>query len=102
MIVRSPESNQMPGFSNDEINARLATIPCWEFSNGQIAREFKFEAFLGGIEFVRSVADIAERLDHHPDIDVRYTTVRVAVSSHDVGGITERDFRLADRINALG
>jgi 4a-hydroxytetrahydrobiopterin dehydratase len=92
----------MPGLSNDQINTRLATIPYWEFSNGQIAREFKFEAFLDGIEFVRKVADIAEHLDHHPDMDVRYTSVRVAVSSHDVGGITERDFRLATRINALG
>jgi 4a-hydroxytetrahydrobiopterin dehydratase len=92
----------MPGLSNDEINARLATIPGWEFSGSQIAREFKFEAFLDGIEFVRNVADLAERLDHHPDIDIRYTSVRVAVSSHDVGGITERDFRLAIGINALG
>jgi 4a-hydroxytetrahydrobiopterin dehydratase len=95
------KDDRMPGFSSDEIEKRLSQVPGWNYSDGQIAREFNFGAFMDGIEFVHRVAEIAEQLDHHPDIDVRYSTVRVAVSSHDVGGITDRDFRVADRINAL-
>ncbi len=56
---------------------------------------------MAGIEFVRNVAAAAEDADHHPDIDIRYSTITIAVSSHDVGGITERDFALAATINGL-
>ena len=89
----------MAGIPVPEIKTRLTSIPGWEYSDGKLCREFQFDRFMDGIEFVHRVAEIAEEIDHHPDIDIRYTTVRVAASSHDVGGITERDFTLAARID---
>lgn len=91
----------MAGLSESEVTERLAKVDGWSSDDGQIARTFEFDRFLDGIEFVRKVAVAAETADHHPDIDIRYSTIRVAVSSHDVGGITERDFKLAMAINAL-
>jgi len=67
----------------------------WARDGDQIKVEFQFKAFMDAIAFVQRVADVAERLNHHPDIDVRYTTVRLVVSTHDAGGLTELDLALA-------
>ena len=91
----------MAGYSEQEITEGLSSLPGWQYDGSQIARKFEFDTFLGGIEFVRRVAEAAEAADHHPDIDIRYSSIAIAVSSHDVGGITDRDFRLAAEINAL-
>lgn len=91
----------MPGLSESEINTRLEGFDGWAYEDGQITRTFSFETFLGGIDFVGRVAQAAEAADHHPDIDIRYSNIKIAVSSHDVGGITERDFRLAAVIDGL-
>ena len=91
----------MAGYSEQEITEGLSSLPGWQYHGTQIARTFEFGTFLGGIEFVRRVAEAAEAADHHPDIDIRYSSIAIAVSSHDVGGITDRDFRLAAEINAL-
>ncbi len=91
----------MAGMSDSEIESGLSSIPGWSYEDGQLTRSFAFDTFLGGIDFVGKAAQAAEAADHHPDIDIRYSTIKVAVSSHDVGGITDRDFKLAAALNAL-
>lgn len=91
----------MPGLSNDEIANRLSDLPGWSFEGGQLTRTFSFDGFMTAIAFVDSVAVAAESADHHPDIDIRYSNIKVSVSSHDVGGITDRDFKLATAVSGL-
>lgn len=91
----------MPGLSEGEITSRLNAVPGWSYVDGQLTRTFSFDGFLKGIDFVVKVAGAAEKADHHPDIDIRYTDIKVSVSSHDVGGVTERDFKLAAAVSRL-
>ena len=91
----------MAKLSSAEITERLKATPDWGLDNGAIARSFSFSDFLAAMKFVNSVAEIAERAGHHPDIDVRYNKVTLALSSHDAGGITERDFSLAGEIEKV-
>ena len=67
----------------------------WVRDGDRLTVEFRFATFMDAIGFVNVMADHAERLDHHPDIDIRYTTVRLVVSTHDAGGLTELDLTLA-------
>ena len=91
----------MPAFSPAQITQGLAAIPNWRLENGSLARSFSFSDFREAMSFVNSVAAAAERAGHHPDIDIRYNKVNLALSSHDAGGITERDFSLAAEIGKL-
>lgn len=83
-----------------QIRRALSALPGWTFSRGAIRRKYDFKTFLDGIRFVVAVADLAEAMDHHPDLDIRYRTIRVALSTHDAGGITDKDFALAGRIES--
>lgn len=80
---------------------RLASLPGWSERDGAIERTFRFPGFLAAIRFVDRIALTAEEANHHPDIDVRYDRVRLALATHDAGGITVRDFDLAARADAL-
>lgn len=91
----------MARFNETEISSKLKDIPGWNYQDGQLTRTFSFDSFLKGIDFVNNVAKTAEDADHHPDIDIRYSDIKVSVSSHDVGGITERDFNLAAKVSEL-
>ena len=84
-----------------QLAARLQDAPEWAVDDGQIAREFTLGTFMAAIEFVGAVAAIAEELNHHPDIDIRYRRIRIAVSTHSAGGLTELDFALAARVDRL-
>lgn len=86
--------------ADDEIAKRLEDSPGWERAGKAIRRQYAFGSFTQAISFVNRVAAIAEELDHHPDILVEYSKVTIALSSHDAGGITARDFRLAQRIDS--
>ncbi len=83
-----------------EIAARLAALPGWTREGDVVRRAFTFPAFADGIRFVDRVAVLADAADHHPDIDVRWTTVTMALSTHSAGGLTAKDFELAARIDA--
>ncbi|RFU40072.1 4a-hydroxytetrahydrobiopterin dehydratase [Actinomadura logoneensis] len=83
------------------IAERLEELPGWSREGGEIRRGFEAPSFAAGIELVVAVAEAAEEADHHPDIDVRWTTVRFALSTHSAGGLTALDFALAHRIDAL-
>ncbi len=84
--------------SDAEIAQRLPRLKGWERAGGAIRKSFSFGKFAEGIRFVDRVAAAADALDHHPDIDIRYTTVTMQLSTHSAGGLTGKDFELAERI----
>jgi 4a-hydroxytetrahydrobiopterin dehydratase len=87
--------------SQAEISARLAAIPRWQLVNGEIVRTFEFPDFTASLAFVNKVGQLAESANHHPDIDIRYNKVRLALVTHDAGGLTNNDFDLAAKIESL-
>ena len=91
----------MPMLDKDEVQERLSSLPGWHEQHGEIVRQFEFPDFVTAVDFVNSVAAKAEAAGHHPDIDIRYNKVRLALVSHDAGGLTQRDFDLAAAIEDL-
>jgi 4a-hydroxytetrahydrobiopterin dehydratase len=87
----------MSSLSAAEIQARLARLPGWQIENGELVRTFAFKDFLGSLRFVNAVGELAEAAGHHPDIDIRYSRVRLSLVTHDAGGITDKDFALAEQ-----
>jgi 4a-hydroxytetrahydrobiopterin dehydratase len=85
----------------DAAKALLKKVPEWELEKKHIERTFEFDDFSESIDFVNGVAEVAEDEEHHPDIDIRYNKVRLILSTHSKGGLTELDFNLAERIDTL-
>ncbi len=89
--------------SKEEIARQLKKIPEWDLDGSRIVRTLEFDGFEESVEFVNDVADIAERHGHHPDIDIRYDKVVLAITTHSADGLTEEDFLLAGAIDhAIG
>jgi 4a-hydroxytetrahydrobiopterin dehydratase len=82
------------------IQEKLGRLSGWERAGDAIRKEFRFADFAQAMAFVTRVALRAEAMDHHPDILISYSRVTLTLSSHDAGGLTERDFRLAEKIDA--
>ena len=78
-----------------------AVSAAWRIEGDAIVKVVKFADFATALAYVDSVGEVAEELDHHPDIELRYDTVTLRASTHYLGGITENDFRLAGRIDQL-
>ena len=89
----------MPRLTDDQARERAAALDGWELRAMDIRKEYKFETFEGAMAFVNRVAALAEEADHHPDFLIEYDRVTLTLTSHDSGGLTERDFRLARRID---
>lgn len=87
--------------TESEIKSALESVPQWNEGGGELQRTFQFDDFVGAMKFVNRVAESAEADEHHPDILIRYNKVTLTMSTHDAGGITSRDFRLATTINGL-
>ncbi len=87
--------------SKDQVTKELAALPGWERSGKNITRTYVLKDFVHAMGFVNSVALLAEKANHHPDIDIRWNKVTLALSTHSEGGLTEKDFSLARAINAL-
>ena len=85
----------MPALNTKQIGLHLTTVPDWTKRAQTICRTFKFEGFLMSIAFVRRIAKRAQKINHHPDIDIRFDKVTLTLTTHDEGGITEKDFSLA-------
>lgn len=85
----------MSPLSEAEISSHLASVPSWHVQNGELVKTFTFRDFRGALAFVNKVGELAERAGHHPDIDIRYNKVRLALVTHDAGGLTMKDFELA-------
>lgn len=84
-----------------EVRRRLPEIAGWRLDAGEIRRTFTFPSFKEAVAFVDRVAVAADEAGHHPDIDIRYTSVHLSLSTHDEGGITDKDFALAARVNQI-
>jgi len=91
----------MPVLEERIVAVKLKAMPQWRLEKGELVRLCEFANFVEAMEFVNSVAELAEGAGHHPDIDIRYNKVRLALISHDAGGLTERDFDLAAAIDSL-
>ena len=92
----------MPARLSDlEIQRALGALPGWMRRGNVLTKSFTWPTFAKGIEFVTRVAKAADAADHHPDIDIRYTKVTCTLSTHDAGGITELDLKLAGEIEKL-
>ena len=86
--------------SDLEIQRALGGLSGWSRRGETLTKTYTFEKFAEGIAFVGRVAKIADEMDHHPDIDIRYTKVTMTLSTHDAGGITKSDLDLAERIES--
>lgn len=91
----------MSALSSADVDSRLKSLPGWNVESGELVRTFQFSDFRGSMAFVNKVADLAEEAGHHPDIDIRYDKVRLALVTHDQGGLTEKDFTLAAKAGKL-
>jgi 4a-hydroxytetrahydrobiopterin dehydratase len=87
--------------SDAEVATALAMLPGWERDGDTIVKRYERASFPDAIAFVVRIGFFAEKADHHPDLDVRWRAVRVVLSSHDAGGITERDLSLARQIESI-
>jgi 4a-hydroxytetrahydrobiopterin dehydratase len=91
----------MPALHSKQIKLHLHDVPNWSKRAQTILRTFKFEGFLKGIDFVSRIAGKAQKMNHHPDIDIRFDQVTLTLTSHDEGGITEKDFLLAKQCDEV-
>ena len=87
--------------SDGEIHQALEQLPGWKQNGKAIERVFQFENFVKAMEFVNQIAEAAEAVNHHPDILIKYNQVTLTLVSHDSGGVTQRDIKMAGRINEL-
>jgi 4a-hydroxytetrahydrobiopterin dehydratase len=85
----------MPALTAKEIKLHLKAVPDWSKRAQTISRTFKFADFLNSIAFVNRIAKCAQKINHHPDIDIRYDKVTLTLTTHNEGGITGKDFSLA-------
>lgn len=83
------------------VHEKLATLKNWKLEGSEIVRHIEFPGFPEAMQFVNKVAEKAQAANHHPDIDIRYNKVRLALVSHDAGGITDSDFEMAAAIDKL-
>jgi len=86
---------------SSQLNTWIKKVPEWELDGKRIVRSFDFDSFIDSVDFVNGVAEIAEDLGHHPDVDIRYGKVDLYITTHSAGGLTEADFELASKIDTL-
>lgn len=91
----------MTTLTEDEMRTALALLPGWSRDGDAISRQFTFPTFPAGIAFVDRVAQVAEQIGHHPDISINYNVVALRLSTHEAGGVTEKDVDLARRLDQL-
>jgi len=91
----------MPALTTKKVRQHLKTVPHWSLRAQTIIRSFKFEGFLESIAFVNRIARQAQKMNHHPDIVIRYNKVTLKLTTHDEGGITGKDFSLAQQGDAV-
>ncbi len=85
----------------EEIARQLADLPGWAGDEVELARSYSFPEFLVLVRAVDEIAVVAEAMNHHPDLDIRWRTLRVVLSTHDAGGVTQLDIEMAHRIHEI-
>ncbi len=91
----------MPRLSEDEIAAQLEALGGWSRRGDELVKTFKLASFPAAVAFVAHLGFLAEAAGHHPDIDIRYNKVTLALTTHDAGGLTAKDFALAAAADEL-
>ncbi|HSI81889.1 MAG TPA: 4a-hydroxytetrahydrobiopterin dehydratase [Solirubrobacterales bacterium] len=91
----------MARLGEGEIETRLGELDGWQREGEAITKEFDRGDFVGSVEFVKALVGPAEEMNHHPDVTISWSTVGVTLTTHSEGGLTENDFELAKRIDAL-
>ena len=94
------EANTM-SLNQTEIDQKILTVPGWQQKDQSITRTFKFKDFVEAIDFVNQLVEPAEAAGHHPDLAISYNEVIISLTSHDAGGLTQKDFDLAQSISQL-
>ena len=89
----------MAALTHQQASTLLASLPDWKIEAGELVRTFSFKDFVASLAFVNRVGKLAESAGHHPDIDIRYNKVRLALVTHDAGGLTIKDFDLAAAVD---
>ena len=87
--------------SDTEISQQLPSLPGWTIENQQLRRTYQFKNFVESIDFVNRLVEPAEKAGHHPDIVISYNQVTIRLTTHDAGGLTQKDFDLAEIISQL-
>ena len=90
----------MPKLKSADIRMALRSVPGWKKKGALIVRTYKFKDFVAAMKFVNAIARLAEKAWHHPDIDIRWNKVTLALTTHDQGGLTTKDFALARKFDA--
>jgi 4a-hydroxytetrahydrobiopterin dehydratase len=91
----------MARLNDEEIEERRARLDGWERSGDAIVKQFDNGDFKGSVEFVNAITPLADEMNHHPDLEISWKTVTVTITTHSEGGLTDGDFELAGRIDAL-
>ena len=92
----------MPALTTKQIKLHLEAVPNWSKRAQTILRTFEFDGFLESIAFVNRIAKKAQKMNHHPDIEIKFNKVTLKLTTHDEGGITEKDFALARQCDKEG
>ena len=87
--------------SQTEIEQKIQALPQWEQQDQTLTRTFKFKNFVESVDFVKRLVEPAEAAGHHPDIAISYNRVTISLTTHDAGGLTQKDFDLAKQISLL-
>ena len=90
-----------PKLSPDEVAAALADLPQWSGDADGLRRTVQTPSFRDAVAAIVAIADVAEEMDHHPDVDLRWRTLHLTLVSHSAGGVSELDLQLARRIDSL-
>lgn len=88
-------------YDEQEIHDRVEGIDGWSYDGDRLRKTYEFDSYMDGVEFVNEVAELAEDANHHPDLHVGYKEVEVTLKSHDVDGVTDRDWGLVDEIESV-
>lgn len=91
----------MAALSDEAIQQTLAKLQGWSYQEKALRKKFTFKSFMPGIEFVNQIAGAAEAAGHHPDIIINYNVVGISLSTHSEGGVTQKDFDLAFKIDQV-
>ena len=91
----------MKALTNKEINIKINEIDNWKIIDGTLCKEFEFVNFVKAMEFINQIAEVAEEQEHHPVITNSYNYLKIELKTHDVDGISDKDFKLAKAIDNL-
>lgn len=96
-----PCTEGTPPLTHDEARAMMAQVPGWTLTDKSLERDFTLKDFRAAIDFVNSVAEIADKEKHHPDISISYNKAHLSLWTHKAGGLSQNDFILAAKINKM-